>query len=108
MNRVTTTKDFNRVENITHKPKRLQGSNFGSNDNLTTDDQVVVNVPRSITIENAIKFYEENAVGENAQLYLQTSKWLRDLMTKRLPASTGVIETELDIDKAKELVKLAK
>ena len=87
-----TTKDSFPVVDITHKPKRTQRANIQSairEEPVSTADTKETNVPQSVTIERAISFYESNAQGDYAILYSQTAKWLRDFMSKSVPAPSN-------------------
>lgn len=69
---------------ITHKPKRLQADMVGSEEE---SEEVVKaaplsDIPKSLTLERVIKYYESNSNGECAKLYAQTAKWLRELQQK--------------------------
>jgi cytochrome P450 len=48
--------------------------------------------PRSLTLERAIKYFEGNAAGELAPLYLQTAKWLREMLTLPTEVKTSIRE----------------
>ena len=85
-----TTKDNFPVIDITHKPKRMQGENLKAVASVTTameydDAPVTSDIPATPTLERAIEYYETHAVGEFRLLYSQTSKWLREYMTKNIP-----------------------
>ena len=86
-----TTKENFPVVDITHKPKRMQGDNLKAVSSVTTvmeqnDASVTSDIPSTPTLERAIAYYETHAVGEFRTLYLQTAKWLREYMTKSIPA----------------------
>ena len=88
-----TTKENFPVIDITHKPKRMQGENLKAVATVTTameqDDAPLTNaIPATPTLERAIEYYETHAVGEFRTLYAQTAKWLREYMTKSIPAPT--------------------
>lgn len=82
MGEVTTTKSFT-VEDITHKPRRMQSDNLKGVASVTTvaDQKITQDIPSSFTMESAITFYRENARGEIAGLYKQTVIWLEQLRT---------------------------
>ena len=82
------------VENITHKPKRMQGDSIKQKYEEETEPQqrgrstVAVNAGGTlsvITLERAIPFYEEMADKDlvNAKLFIATSKWLKELLVTR-------------------------
>lgn len=85
---MTTVSDRFPVVDITHKPKRMQGDNIRSAQRETVSVSVSyegdnhVEVPQTMTLERAIRFYEENARGEFQSLYVQTAKWLRMLLSR--------------------------
>lgn len=90
-----TTKDNFPVIDITHRPKRMQGDNLKAVATVTTameqDDAPMTSaIPATPTLERAIEYYETHAVGEFKVLYSQTAKWLREYMTKSIPAQQEV------------------
>lgn len=103
---VMTTKDNFPVVDITHRPKRLQGDNIkkmiGDSPNESMDNLTPI-VPQVVTLERAISFYESHAEGEYQMLYTQTAKWLREFMSRTVPAPDGA-----DVDKAQELLAQAR
>ena len=82
-----TTKDNFPVIDVTHKPKRMQGTNLKTmNTNpVTTTQMAETDVPQSATLERAIVYYESHAEVNFKVLYSQTAKWLREYMTKTMP-----------------------
>lgn len=90
-----TTRDNFPVIDVTHKPKRMQGTNLRTmyaNQESESQEVYESKVPQSITLERAIQFYESNAYGENRVLYTQTAKWLREYMTKTIPVAEAPAE----------------
>jgi hypothetical protein len=74
---VTTSSNIFRTEDITHKPKRMQGD-FVKREKVSGDANLPVEaVPSSVTLEGAIKYYEENSKGELAKLYSFTAMVLK-------------------------------
>lgn len=79
-----------KTEDITHHSKRTQAGNIekagtaydvvSANQNGVSVNSGSVcsslNVPKSVTLESAIKFFRENAVGECATLFKMTAEWL--------------------------------
>jgi hypothetical protein len=91
---MTTSASF-RTENVTHKPKRMQGANIRANSIVEDDvEQYSNNVPTSLTLEQAIHFYEENAIGVYEQLYMRTAQWLRTILTSREKKKPIPVEEE--------------
>lgn len=86
MSATMTTRDNFPVIDVTHKPKRMQGTNLKTmSEPESRQETFESNVPQSATLERAIQFYESNAQGEYKVLYSQTAKWLREYMTKTMP-----------------------
>lgn len=93
---VTTVGNFTTV-NITHKPKRMQGDSIKlqlENDNSVTTPHSTPKVPQSVTLEGAIKYYEENAKGDNEKLYKMTVIWLRKLLAMSMKPKIEVTPVE--------------
>ena len=79
-----------KTEDITHHSKRTQAGNIekaGTSYDVVSANQNGVsvnsgsvcsylNVPKSVTLESAIKFFRENSVGECATLFKMTAEWL--------------------------------
>lgn len=71
------------VEDISHKPKRMQGDAIKQKFQETIEEVHGNSIPKFITLEKAIEYYEK-AAGENkpeSKLYVQTAKWLKELLT---------------------------
>lgn len=106
MPNMTTVSDRFPVVDITHKPKRMQNANlkavFGEETTVSLAGEET-EVPKIITLERAIHFYEAHAQGEYANLYTQTAKWLREFMSRSIPVDVGT-----DVDKAQELLDQAR
>lgn len=98
-----TTKDNFPVIDVTHKPKRMQGTNLRTmNTNpVTTTQMAETDVPQSATLERAIVYYETHAEGEFKVLYSQTAKWLREYMSKTVPVP--VVDSEQAPEMSEEL-----
>ena len=86
MSDVTTSGGFiTRVEDVTVKPTRLQSEVVNLNKTYEPTQEVkATNIPQLLTLERAIKWYEENAVGEISSLYLFTALQLRKLLSKNV------------------------
>lgn len=96
-----TTRDNFPVIDVTHKPKRMQGSNLRNAIGVEpTQEQEVIEsvVPQSATLERAIQYYEANATGEFRVLYTQTAKWLREYMTKTMPVAQVPQESPVEAE----------
>lgn len=109
---MTTSKDRFPVIDVTHKSKRSQAGNLeiamkNSPSEPNSEENVFpASVPKSITLERAIEFYESHSEGEYKTLYTLTAKWLRDYMSKRnttitTPGSHNMSDS--DIEKAQEV-----
>lgn len=107
----TTTGRFPVVD-ITHHPKRTQGGNLNnrpdriyvSEETDTPTQQEQGDVPRAITVENAIDYYTNKKTGniQLAKLYSATAVWLGDyLRLKNL--KEGKIVEESDEELAKRI-----
>lgn len=91
---VTTTSDNFPIQDITHKPKRMQGDMiklksqqddvaYGS-DTAVSDETLEV-----ITLERAISYYKRKSTDEvNGKLYTATAKWLEELLVTRTISKT--------------------
>lgn len=105
-----TTSDRFPVIDITHKPLRTQAGNLeevSSREKKNEGESVShVSVPKTITIERAIEFYESHSEGEYKTLYSMTAKWLREFMTKsnppRVPSSESAEEFREVIERINE------
>ena len=96
MSDMTTVKNGFPVHDITHKPKRMQNANIKAvlgEDNPVSIAGEEKEVPSLITLERAIHFYESHAEGDYVNLYSQTAKWLRELMSKNV--TVNKVEGEL-------------
>ena len=101
MNSVTTTKNGFPVQDITHKPKRMQGDMIklkeaeeGTSESYNTEETLTV-----VTLERAISYYKKMSADEtNGKLYTATAKWLEELLVTRTlkteAAAKAVIEGE--------------
>jgi hypothetical protein len=83
-NDMTTSADFLRKEDITHRPRRIQGSNFPKEENtLEAKGESVLEFPRTYTLESAIAMYtlllEKNPNSPISHLYFFTLKKLEVL-----------------------------
>lgn len=88
---LTTSKDFPVID-VTHKPKRYQSDNIKNavnNDSAVkmtinnTEEIVADSLPTLLTLENAIHFFSDNAVGAQKDLFNQTALWLTDYLKIR-------------------------
>ena len=89
---MTTSLNFP-VQNITHKPKRMQGD-FIKNDEKSQSDGVNpdVDIEDISNIEGAIRYCENKAreyasLPNTSKIYSNISKWLRELLVTRNPKS---------------------
>ena len=97
MSDMTTVRNGFPVHDITHKPKRMQNANIKSvlrEDNPVSLSSEEKEVPSIITLERAIHFYESHAEGVYANLYSQTAKWLRELMSKNVSVEINTEKNE--------------
>ena len=84
----TSSHNFAPVKDITHKPKRLQGDNVKKAlkervEKPENEDEIRPKTTLgNFTLESAITYYENNAVGELEKLYKVTAQWLRLLLVK--------------------------
>lgn len=100
-NSVTTVEGMTRnVENISHKPRRYQhqieedikrekelyGESVANYEprSVETPLNYAGIVPKFITKEKAIHYFEQNANGELAELYIKTALWLRDSLSNKM------------------------
>lgn len=85
------------VEDITHRSSRSQADNlkaaFGEK-NTDNDNGVETNIPKILTVERAIRYFEENARGDLEKLYSFTAQILRAYNDRSMPAA----ESEDDND----------
>ena len=63
---------------ITHKVRRYQ-QDAESDSGQRGDEEAMPEMPANVTIEAAIRFFDENADGEHAVLYKRTATWLKML-----------------------------
>lgn len=85
---------------ISHKPRRFQRDNIiaagtaaESDTESAERDTPMSCVPlHNVTIERAILYYESNAKGELATLYLNTAKWLRRLLAVGMNAVNKAVQ----------------
>lgn len=83
------------VQDITHKPKRMQGANFTESldEVIKPPTEMEGDVEAIGTIEGAIRFYEttakvyEGTSPNMSNLFVHTAKWLRELLVTRNPKS---------------------
>lgn len=103
---ITTLRGSFPVEDITFKGGRKQSDILNEIDTGVEENPQVISisgVPQVITIERAIRYYEENAEGEFAKLYSATAMWLRDLMTAPKKSDGGVtVEVEEKTDSTED------
>lgn len=100
VNNVTTVSGMTRnVENISHKPRRFQhqieedikaekelyGESAADEEPRTIETPLNYTgaVPKFITKEKAIHYFEQNAKGEVAELYIKTAMWLRQSLSNK-------------------------
>lgn len=78
--KITTAESFitERLD-VTIKPTRYQ-SEVAEENKKEVSPLSAPAVPQMVTIERAIKFYEENAKGDLAQLYKFTALKLREIL----------------------------
>ena len=111
MSEVTYSGSWPTVD-ITHRSKRSQAGNLAlarKNKSESVDPAPSgIEVPKTITIERAIEYYESHADGEFSTLYTATAKWLRDYMTKKntpAPSSSGSVDlNDSEVEKAMEFL----
>ena len=65
---------------ITHKTRRYQQDMSNDLETESMNESKII-IPKNITIEAAIKFFEENAKDEYSVLYARTATWLKMLFT---------------------------
>lgn len=106
MSDMTTVRSGFPVQDVTHKPKRMQSANLKAvlkEENPESQGVSSSEVPSVVTLERAINFYESHASGEYKVLYSQTAKWLREFMSRSVSVDAGT-----DIDKATKLLENAR
>ena len=90
----TTTSGSFPVQDITHKPKRMQGDMLRLKE--SRPDEVAYGSSNSeemtlevITLERAISFYKRKSADEvNGKLYSATAQWLEELLVTRTVSKT--------------------
>ena len=86
----TTSGLFRTVEDVTVYPKRMQSEVANEISSTTTtvrgNNATLENdIPTILTLERAIKYFEDHAQGEVAKFYEFTAKQLRELLNKNIP-----------------------
>jgi hypothetical protein len=81
------------VTDVTHRPKRMQGDSL-KKESPVQDREVdaLSDTPNAITLESAIRYYEEHAEGEFKVLYTRTAQWLDSLRKVRIKKIEETIE----------------
>lgn len=108
-NEVLTTSANFPVQDITHKPKRMQGESFRNKGDETesnpdNSERNVDNIPDNI--EGAIRYCEATAKAfahspKTSKLYSNIAKWLRELLVTRNPKS--IVEAKSAEESLKEV-----
>ena len=81
-NKIATAGGFiTSVEDVTVRPTRLQSEVNGEVKTLPENASAV---PQLLTLERAIKWYEENAVGEFESLFKFTATQLRNQLSANI------------------------
>lgn len=103
-----------KTEDITHHSKRTQAGNIekaGTAYDLCVDNSssirvdtsskvtTVSEVPKSVTLESAIKFYREHATGRMYSLFKMTAEWLDKYRTASRTAMNKLIEEAKEKEK---------
>lgn len=100
VNNVTTVSGMTRnVEDVSHKPRRYQNQveedikrerelygeavAYDEPRTIETPLNYTGTVPKFITKEKAIHYFEQNAKGELAELYIKTAVWLRESLSSK-------------------------
>lgn len=95
-NKTTTVSGSFPVQDISHKPKRMQGDAIRQKYGNTGEDELTqkTSSPKVVTLERAINYYEELAEqgNDNAPMYVATVKWLRELLTIRSSKTEAVVK----------------
>ena len=106
--RITTVSGSFPVQDISHKPKRMQGDAIRQKYDSSGEDESLqkVSSPKVVTLERAINYYEELAEqgSDNALMYSATVKWLKELLTIRSSKTEAVVKALFNA-KLKEEVK---
>ena len=98
---------------ITHKIRRYQQDMPDDFETENAEESKIV-IPTNITIEAAIRFFEENAKDEYTILYTRTATWLKmlfasDVMKQHIAggndAVTAFLKNRADMQFEKELKK---
>ena len=89
--KVTTTKDAFPIQDITHYPRRLQADNVApTQEEEKLDSQTSrVSYPPQVTLERAIRYYENTKDPNNGTLYARTAEWLRLLLDQSKPTTSS-------------------
>lgn len=97
--KTVTTKSNFKVVDVTHKPKRMQADNIkkaiGQPDKSPNEPITDGKVPTILTIERAIKYFEDNSKDEFTDLYKATVQWLKDYLTIKSNYKAQGIRTDL-------------
>lgn len=84
MSNVTTVSGNNFPNtDVTHRPRRMQSqvaNEVEENINGDTVNVTLSEIPQSVTIESAIKYFTDHADGAKAMLYNRTATWLKELL----------------------------
>lgn len=80
---ITTVTDSFPVEDITHRPKRLQGSNLKKSTVSEDKTEGVSDIPVSLTLENVVAYFRSHAQGDLADLYSYTADQLEQMYKMR-------------------------
>lgn len=96
--KVTGTGSFP-VQDITHKPKRMQGDMIKLNQQVNNTEDSASVIPDEglnvITLERAITYYKRmSGDATNGKLYEATSKWLEELLVTRTLKTKAVMKAE--------------
>lgn len=97
------------VQDVTVKPKRYQQDSVISLNEEALQNDVVTEteIPRNVTIEAAIAYFETSAVGELEVLYKRTAGWLKILLsTQNRSTTTKSREAIQDLIKKKQEGKM--
>ena len=78
------------IIDITVKPKRYQQDNVVPfyDDEPIKDSPNENEIPKNITIETAIKYFETAALGDKEILYKRTAGWLKILLSTQNKSTT--------------------
>ena len=99
---VTTTSSSFPVDNITHKPKRMQGDMIRLKEKESVNpvegspSEEPLNV---ITLERAISYYKKmSADATNGKLYSATANWLEELLVTRTLKTEAAVKAVIKGD----------